>query len=38
VAWAVVSWFIGYLQRRGLIHFGVYRIVLGLVVFFVLVR
>ena len=38
VAWAVVAWFIGYLQRRGLLHFGIYRIALGLLVLFVLSR
>lgn len=38
VAWAVVAWFIGFLQRRGLFSFGVYRIFVGLVVFLVLVR
>jgi undecaprenyl-diphosphatase len=38
VAWAVVAWFIGYLQRRGLLHFGIYRIALGLLVLFVVTR
>ena len=38
VAWAVVSWFIGFLQRRGLFHFGVYRIILGVIVLLVLTR
>jgi undecaprenyl-diphosphatase len=38
VAWAVVSWFISFLQRKGLASFGVYRIALGVVVIAVLVR
>lgn len=38
VAWAVVAGFVTYLQRRGLFPFGVYRILLGALVFFVLVR
>lgn len=38
VAWAVVAGFVAYLQKRGLLPFGVYRIVLGAVVFLVLVR
>lgn len=38
VAWAVISWFIGFLQRKGLASFGVYRILLGMVVVIVLVR
>jgi len=38
VAWAVVAGFLAYLKRRGLLPFGVYRIVLGAVVFLVLVR
>ena len=38
VAWAVVSVFLAYLKTRGLMPFGVYRIVLGAIVFLVLVR
>jgi undecaprenyl-diphosphatase len=38
VAWAVVAAFVTYLQKRGLLPFGVYRIVLGAAVFLVLVR
>lgn len=38
VAWAVVSWFIGFLQKKGLASFGVYRILLGIVVIIVLAR
>ncbi len=33
VAWAVIAAFIAYLKRRGLVPFGIYRIVLGIVVF-----
>ncbi len=33
VAWAVIAGFIAYLKRRGLVPFGIYRIVLGVVVF-----
>jgi undecaprenyl-diphosphatase len=32
VAWAVIAAFIGYLKRRGLLPFGVYRIILGALV------
>lgn len=38
VAWAVVAWFIAFLQRRGLFAFGVYRILVGIVVVLVLAR
>jgi undecaprenyl-diphosphatase len=37
VAWAVVAGFVAYLQKRGLLPFGVYRIILGVIVFVVLV-
>jgi undecaprenyl-diphosphatase len=38
VAWAVVAGFLAYLKKRGLMPFGVYRIVIGAIVFLVLVR
>ena len=38
VAWAVIAGFVAYLKRRGLLPFGVYRIVLGAIVFLLLVR
>jgi len=38
VAWAVIAGFIAYLKKRGLAPFGVYRILLGVLVFVVLVR
>lgn len=38
VAWAVISWFIAFLQKKGLASFGVYRILLGIVVLIVLAR
>ena len=38
VAWAVIAAFLAYLKRRGLVPFGVYRIILGLIVFALLVR
>jgi undecaprenyl-diphosphatase len=38
VAWAVIAGFIAYLKKRGLVPFGVYRIVVGAIVFLVLVR
>ncbi len=38
VAWAVIAAFLAYLKRRGLVPFGIYRIILGLVVFVLFVR
>lgn len=38
VAWAVIAAFLSYLRRRGLVPFGIYRVLLGVVVFLVLVR
>ncbi len=38
VAWAVIAAFLSYLKKRGLVPFGVYRIILGAIVFVVLVR
>lgn len=38
VAWAVIAGFMAYLKRRGLVPFGIYRILLGAVVFIVFVR
>ena len=38
VAWAVIAAFLAYLKRRGLVPFGIYRIVLGIAVFLVLAR
>jgi undecaprenyl-diphosphatase len=38
VAWAVIAAFLAYLKRRGLVPFGIYRVVLGAVVFLVLAR
>ena len=38
VAWAVIAAFLAYLKRRGLVPFGVYRIILGILVFLLLVR
>jgi undecaprenyl-diphosphatase len=38
VAWAVIAAFLAYLKRRGLLPFGVYRIIVGTVVLFLLVR
>ena len=38
VAWAVIAAFLRYLAHTGLAPFGVYRLILGLVVFFSLVR
>lgn len=36
VAWAVIAAFLAYLKRRGLVPFGVYRVVLGVAVFLLL--
>lgn len=36
IAWAVIAAFLAYLKRRGLIPFGIYRIILGLVVMWML--
>lgn len=38
VAWAVIAAFLAYLKRRGLVPFGIYRVVLGVIVFFLLAR
>lgn len=38
VAWAVIAFFVRYLQRRGLEPFGYYRIVLGALVLFLVLR
>ena len=38
VAWAVIAAFLAYLKRRGLVPFGIYRVVLGVVVFLTFVR
>lgn len=38
VAWAVIAAFISYLKKRGLVPFGVYRVILGAVVFYVLTK
>lgn len=38
VAWAVVAGFLAYLKRRGLVPFGVYRLVLGGLVLLMLLR
>jgi undecaprenyl-diphosphatase len=38
VAWAVIAAFLRYLERAGLLPFGVYRIVVGVIVFALLVR
>ena len=38
IAWAVIAAFIAYLKRRGLVPFGVYRILLGVLVFALLAR
>jgi undecaprenyl-diphosphatase len=36
VAWAVIGWFLAFLKKRGLAAFGVYRILLGIVVLVVI--
>jgi undecaprenyl-diphosphatase len=36
VAWAVIAAFLAYLKKRGLVPFGIYRIGLGILVFFLL--
>lgn len=38
VAWAVIAGFLKYLQRRGLEPFGYYRVVVGVLVFWLLAR
>jgi undecaprenyl-diphosphatase len=38
VAWGVIAAFLAYLKRRGLVPFGVYRIILGIAVFVLLAR
>ena len=38
VAWAVIAGFLAYLKKRGLVPFGVYRIVVGAMVFLLLVQ
>lgn len=38
VAWAVIAAFIAYLKRFGLLPFGVYRIVVGVLVFVIFLR
>ena len=38
VAWAVIAAFLAYLKKRGLVPFGVYRILLGALVFLLLAR
>jgi undecaprenyl-diphosphatase len=38
VAWVVIAGFLAYLKKRGLVPFGVYRVILGAIVFLVLVR
>jgi undecaprenyl-diphosphatase len=38
VAWAVIAWFIGFLQKHGLAVFGAYRILVGILVVLVLAR
>jgi len=36
VAWAVIAGFLAYLKKRGLEPFGVYRILAGAAVFFLM--
>ena len=38
VAWGVIATFLAYLKKRGLEPFGWYRVVLGAVVLWILVR
>ena len=38
VAFAVVAWFLHWVRRHGFTPFAIYRIVLGLVLLFALVR
>jgi undecaprenyl-diphosphatase len=38
VAWAVIAAFLAYLKKRGLVPFGVYRILVGTAVFLLLSR
>ena len=37
-AFAVVAWFLRWVRRHGFTPFAIYRIILGLVLFFVLAR
>ena len=38
VAWAVVAWFMVWVQKRGFVPFAVYRIIIGLVILFLNIR